>query len=102
MPVLTVTAAPAGRRALGGLAALFVLGATLLGGPALIEATGRSDLYYTLTSGALLAIGDGGLWLLFYIGRINIGQAAYAIAGGSVSAVLVMSWGVNFWLTLPV
>jgi branched-chain amino acid transport system permease protein len=101
MPVLTVPAAPAGRRALGGLAALFMLGATLLGVPALIEATGRSDLYYTLTSVALLAIAAGGVWLTFYIGRINIGQAAYALAGGYVSAVLVTGWGVNFWLTLP-
>src|SRR4051794_32481085 len=101
MSVLTVAAAPAGRRALGGLAALFMLGATLLGVPALIEATGRSDLYYTLTSVALLAIAAGGVWLTFYIGRINIGQAAYALAGGYVSAILVTGWGVNFWLTLP-
>src|SRR3954467_11096818 len=102
MPVLTAAAAPAGRRAIGGLAALLMLGATLLGVPALIEATGRSDLYYTLTSVALLAIAAGGVWLTFYIGRINIGQAAYALAGGYVSAVLVTRWGVNFWPTLPV
>src|SRR3954447_5221312 len=102
MPVLTAAAAPAGRRALGGLAAVLMLGATLLGVPTLIEATGRSDLYYTLTSVALLAIAAGGVWVTFYIGRINIGQAAYALAGGYVSAVLVTGWGVNFWLTLPV
>src|SRR3954468_403659 len=101
MPVLTVAAAPAGRRALGGLTALFMLGTTLLGVPALIEATGRSDLYYTLTSVALLAIASGGVWLTFYIGRINIGQAAYALAGGYTSAILVTAYGVNFWLTLP-
>src|SRR3954449_6913468 len=102
MPVLTVAAAPAGRRALGGLTALFMLGTTLLGVPALIEATGRSDLYYTLTSVALLAIAAGGVWLTFYIGRINIGQAAYALAGGYTSAILVTAYGVNFWLTLPI
>ena len=61
----------------------------LLGVPALIGATGRSDLYYTLTSVALLAIAAGGVWLTFYIGRINIGQAAYGLAGGYVSAILV-------------
>src|SRR3954469_18456330 len=102
MPVLTAAAAPAGRRALGGLAAVLMLGATLLGVPALIEATGRSDLYYTLTSVALLAIAAGGVWVTFYIGRINIGQAAYGLAGGYVSAILVTGWGINFWLTLPV
>src|SRR4051794_41950433 len=101
MSVLTVAAAPAGRRALGGLAALFMLGATLLGVPALIEATGRSDLYYTLTSVALLAIAAGGVWLTFYIGRINIGQAAYALAGGYVSAGLVPRRGVHLLVAPP-
>src|SRR3954463_14813856 len=82
-------------------AALFAV-LTLIAVPWLIAATGRSDLYYTLSSVALLAIAAGGVWLTFYIGRINIGQAAYALAGGYVSAVLVTGWGVNFWLTLPV
>src|SRR3954451_11300962 len=75
---------------------------TLMAVPWMIAVTGRSDLYYTLTSVALLAIAAGGVWLTFYIGRINIGQAAYALAGGYVSAILVTGWGVNFWLTLPV
>lgn len=69
--------------------------------PLLIEATGRSDLYYTLTSVALLSIISAGVWITFYIGRINIGQGAYALMGGYVSAVLVMEYGVSFWLTLP-
>ena len=42
-----------------------------------IAATGRRDFYYTLTSVALLAIASAGVWLTFYIGRINIGQGAY-------------------------
>jgi branched-chain amino acid transport system permease protein len=63
--------------------------------------TGRSDLYYTLTAVALLAIASGGVWLTFYIGRINIGQAAYALLGGYFSAILVVRYGVPFWLTLP-
>src|SRR5215208_6795461 len=101
MTARTATAAPAGRQALGSLAALVLLAAAMLGVPALIEATGRSDLYYTLTSVALLAIAAGGVWLTFYIGRINIGQAAYGLAGGYVSAILVVTHGVSFWLTLP-
>ncbi|MFC6095011.1 ABC transporter permease subunit, partial [Saccharothrix lopnurensis] len=72
------------------------------GVPALIAATGRNDLYYTLTSVALLSIISGGVWLTFYIGRINIGQGAFALLGGYVSAVLVTAYGISFWLTLPV
>lgn len=81
-------------------AALFLL-ALLVAVPLLISATGRSDLYYTLTSVALLSIISAGVWITFYIGRINIGQGAYALMGGYVSAILVTNYGVSFWLTLP-
>src|SRR5258707_1179033 len=47
------------------VAAFLVL--TLAGVPWFITASGRSDLYYTLTSGALLSIASGGVWLTFYI-----------------------------------
>jgi branched-chain amino acid transport system permease protein len=70
--------------------------------PALIAATGRRDFYYTLSSVALLSMASAGVWLTFYIGRINIGQGAYALTGGYVSAILVMSYGLSFWWTLPV
>src|SRR4249920_1523238 len=70
--------------------------------PLLIAASGRTDLYYTLTSVALLSIASAGVWLTFYIGRINIGQGAYALMGGYVSAILVVSYGWSFWLTLPI
>ncbi len=69
--------------------------------PWAIAASGRWDFYYTLTSVALLSVGSAGVWLTFYIGRINIGQGAYALAGGYVSAILVTQAGVSFWLTLP-
>jgi branched-chain amino acid transport system permease protein len=69
--------------------------------PMAIVATGRHDLWYTLTSVALLSIASAGVWLTFYIGRINIGQAAYALMGGYVSAILVTEYGVSFWLSLP-
>lgn len=49
--------------------------------PALINLTGRWDFYFTLTSVALLAIASAGVWLTFYIGRINIGQGAFALIG---------------------
>jgi branched-chain amino acid transport system permease protein len=69
--------------------------------PLFIGATGRVDFFYTLTSVALLSVGAAGVWLTFYIGRINIGQGAYALVGGYVSAILVTQAGVSFWLTLP-
>lgn len=69
--------------------------------PPVIAATGRNDLYYTLTLISLLAVASAGVWITFAIGRINIGQAAYALIGGYVSAVLVTVHGVSFWLTIP-
>jgi branched-chain amino acid transport system permease protein len=69
--------------------------------PLAINATHRTDLYYTLSSVALLAIASGGVWLTFYIGRINIGQGAYALMGGYVSAILIVVYGVSFWLAMP-
>ncbi len=70
--------------------------------PAAIAATHRTDLYYTLSSVALLAIASGGVWLTFYIGRINIGQGAYSLIGGYASAILVARYGVSFWISLPI
>ena len=77
------------------------LGAIFFAVPALIEASGRNDFYFTLTSVALLAIASAGVWLMFYIGRINIGQGAFALIGAYVSAILVTKAGMSFWLTLP-
>lgn len=69
--------------------------------PVLIALSGRWDFFYTLTSVALLSIASAGVWLTFYIGRINIGQGAYALVGGYVSAILMTKAGLNFWITLP-
>ena len=85
---------------IGGVAVF--LAVVLVGIPAFITVSERWDLYYTLTSVALLSIASGGVWLTFYIGRINIGQGAYALMGGYVSAILVVKYGVSFWLTLPI
>ena len=83
-------------------AGLLLLVVVLLAGvPLVLKATGRLDLYYTLTLISLLSIASAGVWITFYIGRINIGQAAYALIGGYVSAILVTAYGVSFWLTIP-
>lgn len=75
--------------------------AIFVGVPLMINATGRWDFYFTLTSVALLAIASAGVWLTFYIGRINIGQGAFALVGAYVSAILVVKAGWSFWISLP-
>jgi len=69
--------------------------------PVAVGATHRTDLFYTLSSVALLSIASGGVWLTFFIGRINIGQGAFALMGGYVCAILMVAYGVSFWLSLP-
>jgi branched-chain amino acid transport system permease protein len=81
------------------VAAFFI--AVYAGIPVAINLTGRLDFYYTLTAVALLSIASAGVWLTFYIGRINIGQGAFALVGGYVSALLVTKMGFSFWWTLP-
>ena len=83
---------------------LSFLGLTLflfIGVPWLIEVSGRWDFYYTLTSVSLLSIASAGVWLTFYIGRINIGQGGFALIGGYTSAILIVKYGFSFWLTIP-
>ncbi|MGB7100631.1 MAG: branched-chain amino acid ABC transporter permease [Xanthobacteraceae bacterium] len=90
----------ASRGLLAAAAAFLVLVFVIV--PVVIEASGRHDLYYTLTSVALLSIASAGVWLTFYIGRINIGQGAFALAGGYVASILVVRAGLSFWLALPI
>ncbi|MGI9478331.1 MAG: branched-chain amino acid ABC transporter permease [Hyphomicrobiaceae bacterium] len=87
------------KRQLVGVTAFLLL--VFVAVPVAIAISGRWDFYYTLTSVALLSIASGGVWLTFYIGRINIGQGAYALVGGYVSAILIVNYGVSFWLTIP-
>lgn len=70
--------------------------------PWLLTVFKRGDLFYNFTSVALLSIISAGVWLTFFIGRINIGQGAYALMGGYVSAVLVTKYDILFWYTLPI
>lgn len=88
-----------GMRSLAGIG-VFLL-AIFVAVPLLIAVSGRTDFYFTLTSVALLSIASAGVWLMFYIGRINIGQGAFALIGAYVSAILVTKAGMSFWLSLP-
>ncbi len=50
---------------------------------------------------SVLSVISLGVWLTFYIGRINIGQGAFALIGGYTTAILAANWGLSFWLCLP-
>src|SRR5437016_14209748 len=54
-----------------------------------------------LTTASVLSLISLGVWLTFAIGRINIGQAAFALIGGYVTAVMTTTAGASFWLALP-
>ena len=54
-----------------------------------------------LTRGSILHLSAGNYAAPLHIGRINIGQGAYSLAGGYVSAILVTQQGFSFWATLP-
>lgn len=54
-----------------------------------------------LSTASVLSVIAAGVWLTFYIGRINIGQGAFALIGGYATALLMTSVGLSFWLALP-
>ncbi|MCX8515431.1 MAG: branched-chain amino acid ABC transporter permease [Alphaproteobacteria bacterium] len=54
-----------------------------------------------LTDIALLSLISLGVWITFYMGRINIGQGAFALIGGYVAAYLMQKQGLSFWLSVP-
>lgn len=63
----------------------------------------RHDRYLlniVITSSMLSCISLG-VWLTFCIGRINIGQGAFAALGGYTIAILMTKVGLSFWLCLP-
>lgn len=54
-----------------------------------------------LATASVLSVISLGVWLTFAIGRINIGQGAFALVGGYATAILSTRWGISFWLCLP-
>lgn len=62
---------------------------------------GQPYILGILTTASVLSVISAGVWLTFYIGRINIGQGAFALVGGYASAILTTQAGVSFWLALP-
>lgn len=82
---------------LAGLAAVAVVYLGIL--PAVFADT--PYVLGVLTTASMLSLISLGVWLTFYIGRINIGQGAFALVGGYATAILVAKAGLPFWLTLP-
>lgn len=58
--------------------------------------------YYlgVLTTASVLSVISAGVWLTFYIGRINIGQGAFALVGGYSAAIVVTEYGWSFWFAI--
>src|SRR5437016_7424326 len=81
------------------LAASGALGAYLVVIPLLLRDS--PYLLGVVTTASMLSFISLGVWLTFAIGRINIGQAAFALIGGYVTAVMTTTAGASFWLALP-
>ena len=54
-----------------------------------------------ITTASVLSLISLGVWLTFTIGRINIGQGAFALIGGYTTAILATKLGISFWISLP-
>ena len=54
-----------------------------------------------LATVSALSVISLGVWLTFAIGRINIGQGAFALVGGYATAIMSTRWELSFWLCLP-
>jgi branched-chain amino acid transport system permease protein len=50
---------------------------------------------------SVLGVISLGVWVTFAIGRINLGQGAFALIGGYAAAILMTRYGFSFWLALP-
>lgn len=68
----------------------------------LIPLAFKSKPYFlsVLTTASVLSLISAGVWLTFYIGRINLGQGAFALVGGYTAAILLSKMGLSFWLAL--
>ena len=64
----------------------------------------RNDRYIIniMTTASILSTVSLGVWVTFTIGRINIGQAAFAALGAYTTAILTTKLGFSFWVSLPI
>lgn len=50
----------------------------------------------------LLALASLGVWVTFAIGRVNVGQGAFAMIGGYTGGILAKFFNIDFWVSLPI
>jgi branched-chain amino acid transport system permease protein len=62
---------------------------------------GSGYVLNVVTTMAAVSFISFGVWLTFAIGRINLGQAGFALIGAYVTAISVAHLGLSFWLALP-
>lgn len=101
---LSATPLPASMRVLDnsrGLLTIVVLAAFLYAGVPFFT-SGHSYWLNVMTNASLLSFASLGVWITFAIGRVNIGQGAFALLGGYATAILSTTYGLSFWLCLPI
>lgn len=62
---------------------------------------GDNYVLNVIITSSILSIISMGVWLIFNIGRINIGQGAFALIGAYVTAIFAVRFHLSFWLCLP-
>jgi branched-chain amino acid transport system permease protein len=62
----------------------------------------QNYLLNIVITSSILSVISLGVWLVFVIGRINIGQAAFVLLGAYVTAILTIRLNLSFWLCLPI
>lgn len=80
-----------------GLAALAILYLVVIP----VYYAGSPYILRVLTIASMLSVISLGVWLTFAIGRINIGQAAFALIGAYTTAILSTRWSIPVWFCLP-
>lgn len=83
------------RAGLAALAALYLVVVPLVYGDS-------PYVLRVLTISSVLSVISLGVWVTFAIGRINLGQAGFALLGAYTTAILSTRWAVPFWVCLPV
>ncbi|WIJ25807.1 branched-chain amino acid ABC transporter permease [Devosia sp. RR2S18] len=63
--------------------------------------SGSPYMLGVLSMSAALSVIAMGVWVTFTIGRINLGQAAFALVGGFTAAILTTRFELSFWIALP-
>lgn len=62
----------------------------------------QNYLLNIVITSSILSVISLGVWLVFAIGRVNIGQAAFVLLGSYVTAILTVRLHMSFWLCLPI